>query len=98
MAPAPLPFFRTGARNEMALPRCMTVVDITEYGAADVLEPTTAPVPVPGERFLVHGGASGIGTTAIQLARLRGARVFATAEPDETCATCRALGAEVAIN
>ena len=79
----------------MALPRSMTVVDITEYGAPDVLKPATAPVPAPGERFLVHGGASGIGTTAIQLARLRGARVIAAAGSDETCAACRALEAEV---
>lgn len=51
-----------------------------------------------GEKFLVHGGSSGIGTTAIQLARLRGARVFATAGSDEKCAACEALGAEKAIN
>lgn len=51
-----------------------------------------------GERFLVHGGTSGIGTTAIQLARLFGARVFATAGSDEKCAVCAALGAERAIN
>ena len=51
-----------------------------------------------GERFLVHGGTSGIGTTAIQLARLLGARVFATAGSDEKCAACVALGAERAIN
>ena len=51
-----------------------------------------------GERFLVHGGSSGIGTTAIQLAHLRGARVFATAGSDEKCAACRELGAEVAVN
>ncbi len=51
-----------------------------------------------GERFLVHGGSSGIGTTAIQLASTLGARVFTTAGSDEKCATCRALGAEVAIN
>lgn len=51
-----------------------------------------------GERFLVHGGTSGIGTTAIQLARLFGARVFATAGSDEKCAVCRDLGAERAIN
>ena len=51
-----------------------------------------------GERFLVHGGSSGIGTTAIQLARLRGARVFATAGSEEKCAACRDLGAERAIN
>ena len=51
-----------------------------------------------GERFLVHGGASGIGTTAIQLARLRGARVFATAGSDEKCDACLSLGAERAVN
>ncbi|KNG94287.1 NAD(P)H-quinone oxidoreductase [Pseudaestuariivita atlantica] len=51
-----------------------------------------------GERFLVHGGSSGIGTTAIQLAREAGARVFATAGSDEKCAACTALGAERAIN
>ncbi|NRB02239.1 MAG: NAD(P)H-quinone oxidoreductase [Rhodobacteraceae bacterium] len=51
-----------------------------------------------GERFLVHGGSSGIGTTAIQLAKLHGARVFATAGSDDKCQACRDLGAEVAIN
>lgn len=51
-----------------------------------------------GERFLVHGGSSGIGTTAIQLARLHGARVFATAGSPEKCAACETLGAERAIN
>lgn len=51
-----------------------------------------------GERFLVHGGSSGIGTTAIQLARVFGARVFATAGTDSKCEACAALGAEVVIN
>jgi NADPH2:quinone reductase len=51
-----------------------------------------------GESLLVHGGASGIGTTAIQLARARGARVFATAGSAEKCAACERLGAERAIN
>jgi len=51
-----------------------------------------------GEVFLVHGGTSGIGTTAIQLARAMGARVFATAGSDEKCAKCLELGAELAIN
>jgi putative PIG3 family NAD(P)H quinone oxidoreductase len=51
-----------------------------------------------GERFLVHGGSSGIGTTAIQIARALGARVFATAGTDEKCDTCLKLGAERAIN
>lgn len=51
-----------------------------------------------GERFLVHGGSSGIGTTAIQLGRAFGARVFTTAGNDAKCAACSDLGAEVAIN
>lgn len=51
-----------------------------------------------GETFLVHGGTSGIGTTAIQLAHAFGARVFATAGSDEKCDACRDLGADVAIN
>ena len=51
-----------------------------------------------GESILIHGGASGIGTTAIQLARARGARVFATAGSPEKCAACERLGAERAIN
>ncbi len=51
-----------------------------------------------GERFLVHGGSSGIGTTAIQLAKAFGARVFATAGSDQKCAACVELGAEAAIN
>ncbi|MDR9426623.1 MAG: NAD(P)H-quinone oxidoreductase [Salibaculum sp.] len=51
-----------------------------------------------GERFLVHGGSSGIGTTAIQLAHVMGARVFTTAGSDEKCAACRDLGAARAIN
>ncbi len=53
---------------------------------------------VAGESLLVHGGSSGIGTTAIQLARARGARVFATAGTDDKCRACRALGAELAVN
>ncbi|WP_417606579.1 NAD(P)H-quinone oxidoreductase [Primorskyibacter flagellatus] len=51
-----------------------------------------------GERFLIHGGSSGIGTTAIQLARQFGARVFATAGSADKCAACTDLGAERAIN
>ena len=51
-----------------------------------------------GMRFLVHGGSSGIGTTAIQLARAFGARVFTTAGSDEKCAACLDLGAEQALN
>jgi len=51
-----------------------------------------------GESFLVHGGSSGIGTTAIQLAHAFGARVFATAGTPEKCAVCRDLGADRAID
>ena len=51
-----------------------------------------------GERFLVHGGTSGIGTTAIQIAHAMGARVFATAGSDAKVAVCQDLGAEVGIN
>ena len=51
-----------------------------------------------GESVLVHGGTSGIGVTAIQLAREFGARVYATAGSDEKCAACLALGADGAIN
>jgi len=53
---------------------------------------------IPGESFLVHGGSSGIGTTAIQLARAFGVRVFATAGSVDKCAVCQQLGAERAIN
>ncbi len=51
-----------------------------------------------GESFLVHGGSSGIGTTAIQLASHFGARAFATAGSDEKCSKCKELGAVAAIN
>jgi NADPH2:quinone reductase len=51
-----------------------------------------------GETVLIHGGSSGIGTTAIQLANAFGARVITTAGTPEKCAACRKLGAEIAIN
>jgi NADPH2:quinone reductase len=51
-----------------------------------------------GETVLVHGGTSGIGTTAIQLAKAFGARVIATAGSDEKCDACRKLGADHAVN
>jgi putative PIG3 family NAD(P)H quinone oxidoreductase len=51
-----------------------------------------------GERFLVHGGSSGIGTTAIQLAHVFGARVFTTAGSAAKLEICKRLGAEVAVN
>jgi NADPH2:quinone reductase len=52
----------------------------------------------PGETLLVQGGSSGIGVTAIQMARATGNRVFATAGSDEKCAACVRLGAEKAVN
>jgi NADPH2:quinone reductase len=52
----------------------------------------------PEETFLVQGGTSGIGVTAIQMVRAFGNRVFATAGSSEKCAACVALGAELAIN
>ena len=52
----------------------------------------------PNERFLVHGGSSGIGTTAIQLANVFGSEVYATAGTDTKCLVCEELGAKKAIN
>ena len=51
-----------------------------------------------GETVLIHGGSSGIGTTAIQLARAFGAEVFVTAGSKEKCEACEKLGAKRAIN
>ncbi len=51
-----------------------------------------------GENFLVHGGTSGIGVTAIQLAKAFGAQAFATAGSDEKCRFCEALGAIISVN
>jgi NADPH2:quinone reductase len=52
----------------------------------------------PGERVLVHGGTSGIGSTAIQLARAFGATAYATAGTDDKCRACVELGAAAAVN
>ena len=52
----------------------------------------------PGERLLVHGGSSGIGITAIQMARSLGSKVFTTAGSEEKCAACRRFGADVSVN
>lgn len=51
-----------------------------------------------GEKLLVHGGAGGIGSTAIQLAKSFGAAVFATDSPDDRCQLCRDLGADMVID
>ncbi|HST49215.1 NAD(P)H-quinone oxidoreductase [Jatrophihabitans sp.] len=63
-----------------------------------VLDKPPAAALAPGESFLVHGGSSGIGTMAIQLAAAQGCRVFATAGSAEKLAACRELGAELAVN
>ena len=52
----------------------------------------------PGETLLVHGGSSGIGTAAIQIAKALGSRVFVTAGSEEKCEACRKLGADLAID
>ena len=52
----------------------------------------------PGQTLLVQGGSSGIGTTAIQMAKHFGAQVIVTAGSEEKCAACRDLGADLAIN
>ncbi len=52
----------------------------------------------PGETFLVHGGSSGIGTTAIQMASALGSPVIATAGNDEKCGACEVMGANLTVN
>ena len=52
----------------------------------------------PSETFLVHGGSSGIGISAIQMAKSLGSKVFTTAGSDEKCAACRRCGADIAVN
>ena len=78
-----------GLREAASLPETFFTVWTNVFERAGLRE---------GENFLVHGGASGIGTTAIQLARAFGARVFATAGGPEKCARCRELGAFRAID
>jgi putative PIG3 family NAD(P)H quinone oxidoreductase len=63
-----------------------------------VFDKAPAAALLAGESFLVHGGSSGIGTMAIQLAKALGARVYATAGSAEKVTACLALGADVAIN
>jgi putative PIG3 family NAD(P)H quinone oxidoreductase len=72
-----------------ALPECVITVwlNVFELGALK-----------PGDRLLVHGGSSGIGTTAIQLARALGAIAYTTAGSQEKCRRCEALGAVLAID
>jgi putative PIG3 family NAD(P)H quinone oxidoreductase len=76
-------------RDAAALPEatCTVHSNVVGYGRL-----------APGELLLVHGGASGIGTTAIQIGRALGARVACTAGSAEKLARCRELGAELTIN
>ncbi len=78
-----------GAVEAAALPETMFTVwsNVFDRGALQ-----------PGESFLVQGGSSGIGTTAIQLVKAFGHPVYATAGSPEKCAACEALGADRAIN
>ena len=88
-------------------PQCLPVPRGMDFAAAAALPETCFTVwtnvfergrLAAGESILVHGGSSGIGTTAIQIARARGSRVFATAGSAVKCAACEQLGAEHAIN
>ena len=80
------------------LVRAAALPEVTNTVWSMVFDTAPAARLTLGERFLVHGGSSGIGTMAIQLAVAQGARVFATAGSDRKVAACRELGAEVAIN
>jgi NADPH2:quinone reductase len=76
-------------RNAAALPEATITV------WANLFEPRRL---FPGDLFLVQGGSSGIGTTAIQMAKAFGARVATTAGSGEKCSFCLRLGAEIAVN
>ena len=88
-------------------PQCLPVPDGMDFTSAAAIPETFFTVWTnvfergrlkAGESALIHGGSSGIGTTAIQLVRAFGARAFATAGSAEKCAACERLGAERAIN
>jgi putative PIG3 family NAD(P)H quinone oxidoreductase len=88
-------------------PQCLPVPHGLDFVAAAALPETCFTVwtnvfergrLAAGETILVHGGSSGIGTTAIQMATAFGARVLVTAGSKEKCAACERLGAERAIN
>ena len=82
--PAPLTL-----EEAAALPECFFTVWLNVFERARLRS---------GETLLVHGGASGIGTTAILLGKTSGARVIVTAGSAQKCAACRELGADLAIN
>jgi putative PIG3 family NAD(P)H quinone oxidoreductase len=98
-----------GYAEQVAAPgvQCLPIPDAVDLNTAAALPETYFTVWTnifergrlqAGEWLLVHGGTSGIGTTAIQLAVARGARVLATAGTDEKCRACERLGAARAIN
>ena len=89
------------------VPQCLPIPDGMEMTAAAAVPETYFTVWTnlfqraqlrTGETVLIHGGSSGIGTTAIQLARAFGATVYVTAGSDDKCAACERLGATAAIN
>jgi putative PIG3 family NAD(P)H quinone oxidoreductase len=88
-------------------PQCLSMPKGVDFAGAAGIPETTFTVwtnvfergrLASGETLLVHGGSSGIGTMAIQLARARGATVYTTAGSAEKCAACERLGAQLAIN
>ena len=85
----------------MNVPRNMTATEaagVPETGLTVVYNVFMRSGLADGETLLVHGGSSGIGTMAIQLAKSRGCRVVTTAGSDEKCRFCEELGADLAIN
>ena len=89
------------------VPQCLPVPRGMDFTAAAAIPETYFTVwtnvfergrLMPGQSILVHGGSSGIGTTAIQLAKALGSRVFATAGSEEKCRACERLGAEHCVN
>lgn len=76
-------------RDAAALPEAVATVWANLFEAGDLKE---------GETALVHGGGSGIGSTAIQMAKLAGANIFVTVGSDVKAEACRALGADLVIN
>ena len=85
----------------MRIPESLTFVEaaaIPEVFLTAYLNLFFEPALKPGESVLIHAGASGVGTAAIQLARFNGCRVFATVGTDEKASFCRQLGADLAVN
>jgi len=88
-APLPAAPKGIGLRDAASLPETFFTVWSNVFMGAGL---------APGETFLIHGGAGGIGTTAIQLGKAFGAKVIATDSPDLRCGICRDLGADRVID